>query len=266
MFDNVSIEVLLENYTSKRFHPQTGILQGSILSPYLYSVYINNLPVFLRPSPLEEPDYANSTQLASKINCFLYADDVVLIANAETLHSLLSKCEEHSYALGYCWNPQKCVVVDSNPQTKNYYLYSNELPHQSFFPYLGIPIKQTGIIDTKALIQQNINKALGTMRQMASIGVNKKGFDKLIFTRLYNQIVRPQLEYGLAINTFNLRNIRELENCQNQCLRQIFGGRSCTSTKAILHITNLPSIKDRIVLSFKQNSYTDLLAYQTTLC
>ncbi|KAG2209371.1 hypothetical protein INT46_002614 [Mucor plumbeus] len=83
---------------------------------------------------------------------------------------------------------------------------------------------------------------------MTSIGVNKKGIDKLISTRFYNQIVRPQLEYGLAISTFNLRNIRELENCQNQCLRQIFGGRPYTSTKVMLHITNLPSIKDRIAI------------------
>ena len=42
------------------------------------------------------------------------------------------------------------------------------------------------------------------MKQIASIGVNKKGFDKLISTQFYNQIVRPQLEYGLAISTFNL--------------------------------------------------------------
>ncbi|KAG2208839.1 hypothetical protein INT46_003620 [Mucor plumbeus] len=75
------------------------------------------------------------------------------------------------------------------------------------------------LTNPSSLTWQNINKALGTMRQMASIGVNKKGFDKLISTRFYNQIVRPQLEYRLAISTFNLRNIRELENCQNQCLR-----------------------------------------------
>ncbi|KAG2189520.1 hypothetical protein INT46_000903 [Mucor plumbeus] len=145
---------------------------------------------------MEESDYANSTQLAPKINCLLYADDVALIANAETLQSLLSKCKEHSYALGYRWNPQKCVVVDSNPQTMNY------------------------LTNPSSLTWQNINKALGTMRQMASIGVNKKGFDKLTSTRSYNQIVRPQLEYGLAISTFNLQNIRGLENCQNQCLLQ----------------------------------------------
>lgn len=89
--------------------------------------------------------------------------------------------KKNRYALGYRQNPQK-YVVDSNFQAKNYYLYNNELTHQSFFPCLGIPVKQTGIIDTQALIQQNNNEVLGTMKQIASIGVNKKGIDKLIFT------------------------------------------------------------------------------------
>ncbi|KAG1222028.1 hypothetical protein G6F35_005580 [Rhizopus arrhizus] len=44
LFDEVQIEVLVSNATSRRFHPKTGVLQGSILSPYLYSVYINQLP------------------------------------------------------------------------------------------------------------------------------------------------------------------------------------------------------------------------------
>jgi hypothetical protein len=86
------------------------------------------------------------------------------------------------------------------------------------------------------------------MKQIGNIGINKKGFDKLISTRFYNQITIPQLEYGLAISTFNLRNIRELENCQNQCLRQIFSGRPYTSTKVMFHTTNLPSIKNRIAI------------------
>lgn len=44
LFDNVLIEVFLSNASSYRFRPQTGVLRGSILSPYIHSVYINQLP------------------------------------------------------------------------------------------------------------------------------------------------------------------------------------------------------------------------------
>ncbi|KAG1169767.1 hypothetical protein G6F71_008147 [Rhizopus microsporus] len=147
------------------------------------------------------------------------------------MQPLLSKCEEHSLSLGYRWNPKKCVIVDPNPTRQKYYLYNSELPNEDYFPYLGVPIKSGGIIDKSALLQQNINKALGTMRQLVTLGVNKNGLDYLLSTRFYAQIVRPQLEYGLAITTFNSREIQALENCQNQCIRQIFGGRPFTSTK-----------------------------------
>ncbi|KAG1533645.1 hypothetical protein G6F49_013500 [Rhizopus delemar] len=48
LFDDVSISVLLSNQVSTPFTPSTGVLQGSVLSPHLYSIYINTLPALLR--------------------------------------------------------------------------------------------------------------------------------------------------------------------------------------------------------------------------
>ncbi|KAG1437978.1 hypothetical protein G6F56_012842 [Rhizopus delemar] len=48
LFDDVSISVLISNHSSAPFSPVTGVLQGSVLSPHLYSVYINTLPSLLR--------------------------------------------------------------------------------------------------------------------------------------------------------------------------------------------------------------------------
>jgi hypothetical protein len=43
MFNDVSICVLLENHLSSEATLTTGVLQGSVLSPQLYSIYINSL-------------------------------------------------------------------------------------------------------------------------------------------------------------------------------------------------------------------------------
>ncbi|KAG0737512.1 hypothetical protein G6F57_007230 [Rhizopus arrhizus] len=64
------------------------------------------------------------------------------------------------------------------------------------------------------------------MNQMTSIGVNSTGFDNLTSTRFYSQIVRPQLECGLAISAVKFRELQKIESCQKQCLRRIFGGTS----------------------------------------
>ncbi|KAG1150279.1 hypothetical protein G6F37_000107 [Rhizopus arrhizus] len=168
---------------------------------------------------------------ASSINCLLYADDVVLITSPSRLQTLLQQCEEHSYQLGYRWNPLKCAIVAPVEDTQSYSLYNTAIPRQDSFPYLSIPIRPGGYINTSELIQGNINKALKTMNQMTAIGVNSTGFDRLLSARFYYQIVRPQLEYGLVISA---------------CLRRIFGGSPRSSVKVMLHLINQPTMKERI--------------------
>ncbi|KAG1159173.1 hypothetical protein G6F36_014096 [Rhizopus arrhizus] len=196
LFDEVQIEVLLNNATSTRFSPITGVLQGSILSPFLYSVYINELPQILRLHPLSSD--LTPTDLIPRLNCLLYADDVVLIATKDDMGTLLQSCENHSYQLGYRWNPSKCVILDLHNHLLAT-LYGEKIPIHSSFPYLGIPFRPGGYLDTVRLANRSKAKALATMNQLSAIDVHPKGFAPLLATRFYRQIVRAQLEYGLAI-------------------------------------------------------------------
>ncbi|KAG1443763.1 hypothetical protein G6F55_012560 [Rhizopus delemar] len=79
LFDHVQIEILLDNRVSYRFSPVTGVLQGSILSPFLYSLYINRLPSILRQPLLLDNSFSGDivSDLTPAINCLLYADDVI---------------------------------------------------------------------------------------------------------------------------------------------------------------------------------------------
>lgn len=240
----MQIEVLLGNTKSARFSPKTGLLQGSILSPFLYSIYINQIPGLLRDSPLDPKPAIDLVSFVSSINCLLYADDIVLISSPSRLQTLLQKCEEHSYQLGYRWSPLKCAIVAPTDDTHSYSLYNSVIPRQDSFPHLGIPIRPGGYINTSELIQGNVNNALKIMNQMAVIGVNSTGFDRLVSPRFYCQMVRPRLEYGLAILQIKHKNFQRLESCQNQCLRRIFGGSFRSSVKVMLHLINQPIMKE----------------------
>ncbi|KAG1557342.1 hypothetical protein G6F49_005493 [Rhizopus delemar] len=231
LFNEVQIEVILGNVKSSRFSPKTGVLQGSILSSFLYSIYINQLPNLLRDHPLPHEAEKDPVDFALSVNCLLYGDDVVLIASSAQLPAILQKCEEHSYQLGCCLNLAKCTILALPEDTQSYTLYNTILPKQNSFPYLGIPICPGGYLHTQELIQGNVNKALKIMNEMAMIGVNPAGFDRLLSVRFYTQIVRPQLEYGLAIS---------------MCLRRIFGGGSRSLTQVMLHLVNQPSMKSRV--------------------
>ncbi|KAG1046605.1 hypothetical protein G6F43_010916 [Rhizopus delemar] len=246
LFNEVQIEVILGNAKSSRFSPKAGVLQGSILSPFLYSIYTNQLPSLLHDHPLPHEAEKDPMDFALSVNYLLYADDVVLVASSAQLPAILQKCEEHSYQVGYRWNPAKCMILAPPEDTQSYTLHDIILPKQNSFPYLGIPIHSGGYLHTQKLIQGNINKALKTMNKMAMIGVNPACFDRLLFVRFYTQIVRPQFEYGFAISMVKYREFQTIECCQNQCLRRILGGGSRSSTQVMLHLVNQPSMKNRV--------------------
>ncbi|KAG1248828.1 hypothetical protein G6F65_019407 [Rhizopus arrhizus] len=129
------------------------------------------------------------TELILRLNCLLYADDVVLIAAKADMPSLLKSCEDHSYKLGYRWNPSKCVILDPMQPSSSYTLYGEPIPKQHSFPYLGIPFRPGGYLDAIALVNQNKTKALATMNQLSAVGVHPKGFSPLLGIRFYSHIV-----------------------------------------------------------------------------
>ncbi|CAO3594863.1 unnamed protein product [Absidia cylindrospora] len=262
LFDDVRIEFLLQNHQSPRFSPVTGVLQGSILSPFLYSIYINTLPSLLRHQPYHQLD-TTITTITSSINCLLYADDVALIGTPSTIQPLLQLCADHSHHLGYRWNPTKCVVLDPNPPPPTPYgLYGTPLPVHDTFQYLGIPIGKGGTMDAKQLINKNTTKAITSMNILSTIGVNRSGYKRLLATRIYQQFIRPMMEYGLAITITTKQNIKKLESTQATCIRRIYGAHNRSSTRIMRHLTNTPSMTERH--HSLQLQYVHRMSYQPT--
>ncbi|MCS5624041.1 MAG: reverse transcriptase family protein, partial [Candidatus Marinimicrobia bacterium] len=104
-------------YIHHLFHPVHGVLQGSILSPLLYILFIDDLI-----EELQKLRVGAMTPLVDKlIAALLYCDDVSLLAHTpEDLQKLLNVCEKHSRTWGYRFNPNKCCVLSWNSNIKPY--------------------------------------------------------------------------------------------------------------------------------------------------
>jgi hypothetical protein len=143
-------------------------------------------------------------------------------------------------------SPSKCVILDSSTDPITYILCDQSLPRGTTFAYLGVPFKPGGHLDPEELIQRNTRKVLASMNILSSVGVNSSGFSKLLCTRFHAHIVRPQLEYDLAINRFTVSQLHALEEAQNNCIKKIYGARGKTSTKVMPHMSKLPLMSERV--------------------
>ncbi|KAG1016467.1 hypothetical protein G6F26_012502 [Rhizopus arrhizus] len=287
MFDDVSVSVLLQNNVSDPFVPSTGVLQGSVLSPHLYSIYVNTLPALLRSaasatttsvlsvSPSGPPGpgalvadglpfgplvgtaaLSSSSPSPTPINSLLYADDVALVGSASEVRHMLDLAQIHSLTLGYKWSPPKCAVLNApSPGSSRFVqmsLYGQDLPTVEQFTYLGVPFDDKGI-SVSAMIKHRSSSTLAAMAQLHSMGLNRQGFTLLLSSRLFAAFIRPKLEYGLAIARLTRKDGEELNRAQDRCLRMLVGGHRTASTVVLRHITNLPSMTfraDTLVLKF----------------
>jgi hypothetical protein len=242
-------------------------IQEFYRDPYSHHIFIRytSTNYQLNYSPKHFPSSSLPLEVIPSLNCILYADDVVLIAERSNLVDLLRKCENHSIQMGYKWNPSKCVILDSSTDSITYTLYDQPLPRETTFAYLGVPFKPGGHLDPEELIRRNTQKALATMNILSSVGVNPSGLSKLLCTRFYAHIVRPQLEYGLAINRFTVSQIHALEEAQNNCIKKIYGARGKASIKVSSTCPSYPSCRNESIY-YKHSSSFVLYIYQKMHC
>ena len=130
LFDHNSAQLVVNQHRSSPFGLPAGVLQGSVLSPLLYSVYLDPLVEKLSQGPrMSLPHHSEG------VNALLYADDIALIASTpQELRLLLQIAEQDSQDRGYRFSPSKCIVIGSDREV--YRLYNTPLIRQSSFRYL----------------------------------------------------------------------------------------------------------------------------------
>ena len=99
--------------TTDWFQIGKGVGQGSILSPYLFNLYVEYIT---RNVGLEEAQ-AGIKIAERNINNLRYADDTTLMAESEELKNLLMKVKVENEKVGLKLNIQKTKIIASGPIT-----------------------------------------------------------------------------------------------------------------------------------------------------
>lgn len=237
LFDHNSGQVVVGGKRSEAFHIESGVLQGSVLSPCLYSIFLDDLAYELSNLP--------KVQIGDAfINCTMYADDIALFSSdPETLQVLLKKCEDHARANRYQFSVAKCEVISSS--SLDFQVDGQTLPRTECFKYLGVEISKKGI-DYTTFVKRRCEDAIQAANRLIGMGMNIGGFSPAACSILYKVFIRPKIEASMCILAPLKKISKTLEITQCGILRRILRAGKTTSSLIIRSILQIPSMPHRI--------------------
>ena len=212
-------------------HVTSGIPQGSILGPILFTIFINDLP-----------DTIEST-------CKIFADDTKLFnkpTSSNKIQDDLFKLQTWSEKWQLGFNVSKCKVLHIGNQNPGIpYSMKNDGVVQDILNCEEE--KDLGItFDKQLTFNSHIDKAINTAKRVLSM--SKRAFkylDQSAMLTIYKALIRPHLEYGNIIWSPKLKKHSiALEKIQRR-MTKIIPGLKNKSYQERLKFLNLPSLKHR---------------------
>ena len=228
-------KVRICNSYSRPFRLRRGVLQGSVLGPVLFSLYINDLPTFLPAS----------------VKTSLYADDLAIWASSPSVEcatsvvqAALNRLVEWSSKWRFPLNPLKCETsffsldpyqsrIQPSLHILNTPLKFN--PHPTF---LGVTFDRT--LSFKHHVLSLRKKFHSRFRAFRSIASASWGPSKESFCTLYKAFIRPILTYASPgwFPFSSPTHITSVERMHRSSCRVITGCLSSTPIP-LLHIEAL---------------------------
>ena len=173
---------------SQPFCRSTGVFQGSILSPFLFNLFIDSLASLL-----------NNGSVPDTISLF-FADDIVIKGKSRrAVQRVLDICARWASEHDMTWGIAKCGAMGkgkdgSFTDISHVTLGTQSLPEVAAYKYLGVPHVSSGV-DWESYCQKIIAKHNGLLNATL---LHRKPW--LLHTRvtIYKVFIRPTLEYCVA--------------------------------------------------------------------
>ena len=195
MYDKSSIQLKFCSGLSDKIYLKNGVKQGCVLSPVLFNLFINDLPTIFT----EECHPASL--YSEKLNCLLYADDLVLVSESEKglqccLDKLYTYCKEWNLKI----NVEKSKVIIFNKSGKKIirkFLIGNEvLEISNKYTYLGIELTANG--NFSGAVKQLCEKASKSLGRLKRTLFSER-IDIRLYLDFFDKLIAPIFLYGCEV-------------------------------------------------------------------
>ena len=230
IYSSSTSKIKLNGKLSCSFDVMSGVKQGDIISPILFSMYLNDLATGIKN--------LNCGIDISGFNCsiLLYADDIVLVApSEESLQKMLDFIEKWCKKWRMAINKDKTQIVHFRraniPRTNTSFHFGDySLDVVSFYKYLGV------LFDEHLSFEKNAStladaacRALGAIRSKLK-NIKSAGYNT--FNTLFTSGVLSISDYSAAI--WGIRKFAKTEQVSYKAARYFMGVHRFAPVDALL--------------------------------
>ena len=244
LYSNTTGQAVVNELYTQEFPIFSGVLQGSVLGPTLFLLFLDDLLEKLHESMLGIP------MKIFVLSVLAYADDITLLSlETNKLQGLLDICYSWAKKNGMSFGLDKCFAVVFNSRTKKAkalptFIFGRS-PLNTFYPedapkpYLGVNITdhvaKTKIDSNNTLAHSIVPnyrrkpnskylkliklKFIRARHGACQLCTNKAMLNPSISIRLYKAIQRSTLLYAIEIADWDVDQVNELEVLQAKALR-----------------------------------------------
>ena len=221
--------VQVNDFRTGWFPTHFGVKQGDVLSPTLFSMYVNDLAIKIRNSKLGV-EVADMT-----VGILLYADDIVLLADCEKdLQNMLNIVADWCVKWRLVVNNDKTQIVHfrkpSVERSEFTFMFGRfGLVYAKSYKYLGLILDEhMNFKEGTQVLSDSAGRALGSVLNKVKAC---KDLGYYTYTQLYQSCVCPVSDYASGVWGFP-----ENDSCntvQNRAIRSFLGVHKLTPILAI---------------------------------
>ena len=233
-----TIRVRVAHTLSQPLRLQAGTPQGSVLSPLLYLIYVNDVPVQPRNG-------CDAGQFADDLSLWTTASSkqMTFVRLRRALNALEEWCNTWRIQLNVAKTQLVCF---SRSRWKGVLkLYGSPLVEQQEMTLLGVTFGMGGSFSTHC--REKAKKATRRLNLMRSLSGQGWGASNRLLVNFYKQYVRPVLESGSVCTAVaGTSYVEMLQRVQNSALRNAFRAGRRTRITALHSLARIDPIAVRL--------------------